>query len=182
MPYTSACAFGDQARGPDLVGPVVVVGDAAQRRLDSASDHRHAGERLATPLCVDRGRAIGPQARAPARRVGVRVAALAVRGVVVDQRAMSGAHARRGAAGRRATRQQTSSRAARDRDAVAFARASGRGSPPRTTGDRCSIAGDQHHVRLLQPRAHFFCARAGRRRPWVGAGGASGPRSIASGP
>jgi len=77
---------GDEHRRLHGVGPVVVVRDAAERRLDAAGDDRHARERLAAPLRVDRGRAVGPLAGAAARRVRVVVSPLPVRRKVVDHR------------------------------------------------------------------------------------------------
>ena len=62
------------------------MGEPPQRRFDAARDHRHARERLAGALAVDERRAIGLQADPPAGRIGVVVADLLVRGVVVDER------------------------------------------------------------------------------------------------
>ncbi len=62
------------------------MGQAAQRRLDAAGDDRHAGERLAGAMAVGQRGAIGTQADAAARRIGVVVADLLVGRVVVDER------------------------------------------------------------------------------------------------
>ncbi len=68
------------------VAPVVVMGQPAQRRLDAAGDDRHAGKRLARPVAVRQRRPVGTQADPAARRIGVVVADLFVRRVVVDER------------------------------------------------------------------------------------------------
>ena len=75
-----------QDRAAHLVGPVVVMRDAAQRRLDAAEHDRHVLERLAAALRVDDGAAVRPLAAFAARRVGVVVAQPAVRRVAVDHR------------------------------------------------------------------------------------------------
>ena len=56
-------------RAAHLVGPVVVMGDPAQRALDAAKDDRHVAERLAAALGVDDHRAVGPPTAFAARRV-----------------------------------------------------------------------------------------------------------------
>ncbi|KIG14484.1 hypothetical protein DB30_06711 [Enhygromyxa salina] len=76
----------EQHAAPDLVGPIVVVGDAAQAGLDPTDDHGDLGRGFTAALRVDDDRAIGARARAAAGRVGVVRAVLAIRGVVVDQR------------------------------------------------------------------------------------------------
>ena len=67
-----------QDRAADLVGPVIVVGDAAQRRLDAAEHDRHVLVGLAAALRVDDGRAVRPLSALAAGRVGVVVAQAAV--------------------------------------------------------------------------------------------------------
>ena len=59
-----------------LIVPVVVVGKAAQGRLNAADQHRHAGISLVNAVAVDRNRPIGAQARLPARGVYIGIAAL----------------------------------------------------------------------------------------------------------
>ncbi len=66
------------------LGPVVVVGDAAQGRLYAAYDHGDLLEGLLAALGVDQGRAIRPLAAHIPRGVGVVVAQLLVGGVAVD--------------------------------------------------------------------------------------------------
>jgi hypothetical protein len=75
-----------QDRAADLLGPVVEVGDAAERRLDAAQDDRHVLERLAAALGVDQGAAVGSLAALTARRIGVVAADPAVGRVAVDHR------------------------------------------------------------------------------------------------
>ena len=75
-----------QHRAAHLLGPVVVMGDATQRRLDAAEHDRHILERLAAALRVDEGAAIRPPAALAAGGVGVVVAQPAVRRVAVDHR------------------------------------------------------------------------------------------------
>jgi hypothetical protein len=75
-----------QDRAAHLVGPVVVMRNAAQRRLDAAEHDRHVLVGLAAALRVDDGAAVGPLAALAACRVGVVVAQPAVRGVAVDHR------------------------------------------------------------------------------------------------
>jgi hypothetical protein len=69
-----------------LVRPVVVVGDAAQGRLDAADHQRHVGEGFAGALRIDDHGAVGAAVGRGAGRVGVVGADLAVRGVAVDHR------------------------------------------------------------------------------------------------
>ncbi len=76
----------DQHRTADLVLPVVVVGDAAQRCLDSAEHDRHIAKRLATALRVHQRAAIRAQAAFIVGRVGVVAADFSVRRVAVDHR------------------------------------------------------------------------------------------------
>ena len=76
----------EQDRAAHLVGPVIVMGDAAQRRLDAAEHDRRVGEGLAAALGVDDDGAIRPFAALAVRRVGIIVAQASVRGVAVDHR------------------------------------------------------------------------------------------------
>ncbi len=76
----------DQDGAAHLVGPVVVVRDAAQAAFDAAQDDGDVLERLAAALAVDDGGAIGPLAADVAWGVGIVAADLAVRGVAVDHR------------------------------------------------------------------------------------------------
>ena len=73
-------------RAAHLVGPVVVMGDAAQRGLDAAEHDRHVLVGLAAALRVDDGAAVRPRAALAAGRVGVVAAQPAVRRVAVDHR------------------------------------------------------------------------------------------------
>ncbi len=66
------------------LGPVVVVGDAAQRRLYATYDHRHLFESFFTALGIDQSGAVGPLAAYVSRCVGVVVAQFLVGGVAVD--------------------------------------------------------------------------------------------------
>ena len=68
----------------DLVRPVIVMGDAAQRRFDAADDHRHVGIRFARALGVHGDGAVRAFIRFGIRRVGVVGADLAVGRVLVD--------------------------------------------------------------------------------------------------
>ena len=64
--------LGVEQNGPaHLVGPVVVMGDAAQRRLDAAQNDRRVRKGLAATLGVDDDGAVRPFAAFAARRVGV---------------------------------------------------------------------------------------------------------------
>jgi hypothetical protein len=76
----------DQDRAAHLVGPVVVVGDAAQAGLDAADDDGHVGEGLAAAVGVHDRAAVGPQAGHPVGRVGVVGANPALAGVAVHHR------------------------------------------------------------------------------------------------
>jgi hypothetical protein len=67
-----------------LVGPVVVMGDAAQRRFDRADHHWHVGKRFAGALGVDGDGTVGALVRFRVRGVGVVGADLAVGRVTVD--------------------------------------------------------------------------------------------------
>ena len=74
----------EQDRPLDGVAPVVVMGQPAQARLDPSRDHGDARERLASPLAIGHGRAVGPQPDLAAGAVGVVVPDLLVGRVVVD--------------------------------------------------------------------------------------------------
>ncbi len=74
----------DQDGATDGLGPVVVVGDAAQGCLDAADDHRHLFIGLFAALGIDQGSAVRPLAAHVPRGVGVIVAQLLVGGVAVD--------------------------------------------------------------------------------------------------
>jgi hypothetical protein len=76
----------EEDRAPDLIGPVVVVRDAAKRSLDAAEDERQPGERLATEVRVDDARAVGPRVGAPAGRVLILGPHLLLRGQLVQHR------------------------------------------------------------------------------------------------
>ncbi len=76
----------DQDRAADLVGPVVVVRDAAQARLDAAEHDRHVLVGLAHPLRIDDDGAVRALAALAVGRVGVVVAQPLVGGVAVDHR------------------------------------------------------------------------------------------------
>ena len=76
----------EQDRTADRVAPVVVVGDAAETRLHAAGDDRHSGIRLPRPLAVGERGPVGPPADLAPRRIGVVVADLPIRRVVVDHR------------------------------------------------------------------------------------------------
>ena len=82
----------DEDRGLELIGPVVVVGDPAQRCLDTAEDDRSLRIELLENPRVHRGRVVRPKARLPARCVRVRRAPPPRGGIVVDHRV----HATRG--------------------------------------------------------------------------------------
>ncbi len=71
-------------RAAHLVGPVVVMGDPAQRALDAAEHDRHVAKRFAAALGIDDHRAVGPPAAFAARRIAVVVAQPPVGGVAVD--------------------------------------------------------------------------------------------------
>jgi hypothetical protein len=76
----------DQDCPAHLVGPVVVMRDAAQASFDAAQHDRHILEGFAAALAVDDGRAVRPLATRIARRVRIVRADLAVGGVAVDHR------------------------------------------------------------------------------------------------
>ncbi len=71
-------------RAPDGIAPVVIMGQTAERGLDTTRDDRHAGKGLAGSLRVGDGGTVGPQSDLAAGRIGVVVADLLVRRVVVD--------------------------------------------------------------------------------------------------
>ena len=79
-------------RAAHLVGPVVVVRNAAQRALDAAQHNRHVLESLTAALAVNNGRPVGPPAGQVTRGVGVVGTNFSVRGVAVDH----GIHVARG--------------------------------------------------------------------------------------
>ncbi len=74
----------DEDGATDGLGPVVVMGDAAQGCLDAADDHRHLFIGLFAALGVDQGGAIRPLAAHIPRGVGIVVAQFFVGGVAVD--------------------------------------------------------------------------------------------------
>ena len=74
----------DEDRIAHAVVPVVVVREAAQRRLDAADGDGRVPERLADAVAVDDRGAVGPAARLSAGGVGVLAARLFRGGVVVD--------------------------------------------------------------------------------------------------
>ncbi len=82
----------EQDGAADGLGPVVVVGDAAQGCLDAADNDRDLLEGLLAALGIDQSRAIRPLAAHIPRGVGVIVAQLFVGGVAVDH----GVHVARG--------------------------------------------------------------------------------------
>lgn len=83
-----------QDRAADLVLPVVVMGDTAQRGLDPAEDHRHMAVGLLAALAVDQAGAVRALAGQAAGGVGVVGTDLLVRGVAVDHRVhVAGRHA-----------------------------------------------------------------------------------------
>ena len=65
------------------IGPVVVMGEPAQTRLDAAQNDGRFLEGAANEVRIDHGRVVGARAALAARRVGVVVAALLVHRVVV---------------------------------------------------------------------------------------------------
>ena len=71
-------------RAAHLVGPVVVMRNAAQRTLNAAQHDRHVLEGLAAALAVDNGCPVGPLPAHVTRGIGVVTADLAVGGVAVD--------------------------------------------------------------------------------------------------
>ena len=81
-----------QDRAADLVLPVVVVGDPAQRGLDAAEHDRHVAVGLLAALAVDQAGAIRSLAGDVARGIGIVGTDLLVRGVAVDH----GVHVARG--------------------------------------------------------------------------------------
>ncbi len=74
----------DQHRAPDLVGPVVVVRDPAQRRFDTADYQRHIGVGFTAALRVDQHRTVGPFTCRCIRSIGIVGAYLAVGSVSVN--------------------------------------------------------------------------------------------------
>ncbi len=76
----------DQRGATNLLGPVIVVGDAAQARLDAADDDGYTLERLARALGVDRHRAVGASTGGAVRRIGIVRAQSPIGGVAVHHR------------------------------------------------------------------------------------------------
>ena len=76
----------DQQRGADLILPVIVMGDAPQRRLDTAEDHWHILVRLTAALAIGQAGPIRALAGLAAGGVGIIGADLAVGSVAVDHR------------------------------------------------------------------------------------------------
>ena len=74
----------EQYRALELVLPVVVVGQAAQTRLDAADDDGGVLERLADEVAVDRDGSIGTAPLLATRGIGVGVAAVLGHRIVVD--------------------------------------------------------------------------------------------------
>ena len=74
----------EQYRAAHLVLPIVVVGKAAQARLQAADDDRHIGEGLPRPVRVHDGRSVRAQARLFAGRIEILAAALFGRRVVCN--------------------------------------------------------------------------------------------------
>ncbi len=74
----------EKRRAAHLVGPIVVVREAAQARLDAADQHRHVLVGLAAALRIHQHRAIRALAALVVGRVAVVGADAAVRGVAVD--------------------------------------------------------------------------------------------------
>jgi hypothetical protein len=75
-----------QHRTAHLLGPVVVVRNAAQRGLDAADHDGHVLVGLARALRVDDHAAVRPGARDAVRRIGVVASDAAIRGVAVHHR------------------------------------------------------------------------------------------------
>ena len=79
--------LGVEQDGPaHLVGPIVVMGDAAQRGLDAAQNDGRVRKGLAAALGIDDDGAVRPLAAFSARRVGVIVPQPPVRRIAVDHR------------------------------------------------------------------------------------------------
>ena len=74
----------EQHRALELVLPVVVVGQAAQARLDAADDDGGVLERLADEVAVDRDSSVGTVPLLATGSVGVGVAAVLGHRIVVD--------------------------------------------------------------------------------------------------
>ena len=80
------CLRVENERTAHLVVPVVVVGKAAQARLQPADDDGNVAPGFAAAVRIDNGRAVGPQAHLAAGRVEVTRAVLFRRRVVCDHR------------------------------------------------------------------------------------------------
>ena len=76
----------EQDRAAQLVVPVVVVREPAQRRLDAAQDDRGVLECAPDEVAVDDARVVGAQPHLAAGRVRIGLAAVLGDGVVVDHR------------------------------------------------------------------------------------------------
>ena len=74
----------EQYRTLELVLPVVVVGQAAQARLDATDDDRSVLERLADEVAVDRDGSVGAAPLLATGGIGVGVAAVLGHRIVVD--------------------------------------------------------------------------------------------------
>src|SRR5690606_3557646 len=84
----------DQHRTAHFTAPVIVLGDAAQARLDAANHDGAILPGFAAALAVDDNRAIRPLAAFATRRVGVVTANAQVGGVAIDERVhIAGGHA-----------------------------------------------------------------------------------------
>ncbi len=70
----------------DLLGPMIVVGDPSQARLDAADDDGHALECLARALGIDGHRTVGAATRGTVRRVGIVRAQTPIGGVAIHHR------------------------------------------------------------------------------------------------
>ncbi len=83
----------DQQRMANLVLPVVIVSNAAQRCLNPAEHNRHVLESLTATLAVDQAGTIRALAATATGRIGVIGAHLAVSRVAVDHRVhIAGSH------------------------------------------------------------------------------------------
>ena len=67
-----------------FIGPIIVMGNASQRSLDTAQDNGHIGKSLAAALAVNNGCAVGSSASDIARRVGIIRANFSISRVTVD--------------------------------------------------------------------------------------------------
>ena len=84
----------EQDGAADLVGPIIVMGDAPQRRLDAANDDGRIRKSFPTTLGIDNDGAIRSSAAFSAGSVGIVMAQPAVRRVAVDHGVhVAGGHA-----------------------------------------------------------------------------------------